>query len=1343
MNKENVAFNLKFLAGGGEMGELTRKKDWSKTPVGSPENWPQSLRTTLSIILNSKFPMFLWWGPELTCFYNDAYRPSLGENGKHPSILGQKAENAWPEIWSVIKPLIDQVLAGGEATWSEDQLIPIFRNGKLEDVYWTFSYSPVKDESDNVAGVLVTCSETTNKVKEIMLLESNNKRYFSNIMQAPVAICILSGKDHVVEIVNEKMLEIWGKTASETLNKPVFEGLPEAKDQGLEQLLDHVFETGEKFIANERPVNLLRNGKIETVYQNFTYEALRDSNGTISGVVAISTDVTAQVIAREKAEDSEQKTRTIVENAPFPIGVYVGREMRIELANQSIIDVWGKGNDVIGKLYSDILPELENQKIFSQLDGVFTTGTPFHAYNQRVDLNVNGKLSPFYFNYSFTPLYDSAGNIYGVMNTAANVTDLNLAKEKIEENEKRFRNVVEQAPLGIAIFRGPDFVAEMANDSYLQLVDKKEHDFVGRPLFESLPEVKEIVNPLLTGVYKTGMPFYATELGVMLNRYGKTEQAYFNLVYHPLREDNGDISGIIVVATEVTESVKAKHSLAESERQFRNLVMQSPIPMTIFRGKDHIIEVANTTMFEGIWRKKANEVIGKKVLDVFPELNDQKYPELLNNVLTTGITHSESESIAYIQGDDGLRKFYLDFEYAPLFETDNSISGVIITVNDVTEKVEARQRIEDNQQKLNMVIDASELGTWELDLITRNVVYSDRYIAIFGYDKNVKLTHEQIIKHLHPDDLHIREEAYRRAYDTGVFNYQSRLIHEDKSIHWFETKGKVIYDQENKPVKMIGTIRDITEEKNYRQVLQEREQKFRLLADSMPQFVWTSDAEGHLNYFNKSVYNYSGLTPEQIEKEGWLQIVHPDERDENVKQWLQSINTGEVFIFEHRFKRYDGEYRWQLSRAIPQRDEQGNITMWVGTSTDIQDQKLFTYELEKEVESRTRDLQKLNEDLVKSEARYHLMIDEVQDYAIIYLNQNGDIENWNKGAEKIKGYTADEIIGKNFSVFYTEQDQKANTPKKLLNQALTSGKVTHEGWRVRKDGTFFWANIAITAIHDESSNIIGFSKVTHDLTEKKQASDQLKINSEQLEQKNKELEKMNAELQSFAYVSSHDLQEPLRKIQTFANRILEKEYQNLSDAGKDYFSRMQKAANRMQLLIEDLLDYSRTNTSERIFKDADIKEIITDVKNEFKDTISEKNAVIEVEIPQRATVIPFQFRQLIHNLIGNSLKFSKPDTPPHITLKSEIVQGSQSGHTNLMANKNYFHLTVSDNGIGFESQYKDRIFEVFQRLHGKTEYKGTGIGLAIVKKIVENHNGLIVANGEVNKGARFDIYIPV
>ncbi|MBP6730716.1 MAG: PAS domain-containing protein, partial [Chitinophagales bacterium] len=181
-----------FIAGGGEMGALMRAKNWSETPMGEPESWPQSLRTTLSIILSSKFPMFLWWGPELICFYNDAYRPSLGQNGKHPHILGMPAKEAWPEIWTIIKPLIDQVLNGGEATWAEDQLIPIYRNGKLEDVYWTFSYSPVSDESGIVAGVLVTCSETTDKVTLLRTSKEREEQLNFTIDAADLGIWDLS-----------------------------------------------------------------------------------------------------------------------------------------------------------------------------------------------------------------------------------------------------------------------------------------------------------------------------------------------------------------------------------------------------------------------------------------------------------------------------------------------------------------------------------------------------------------------------------------------------------------------------------------------------------------------------------------------------------------------------------------------------------------------------------------------------------------------------------------------------------------------------------------------------------------------------------------------------------------------------------------------------------------------------------------------------------------------------------------------------------------------------------------------------------------------------------------------
>ena len=175
MPDQSINSYNQYLAGGGEMGGLTRSFDWSKTAVGSPDNWSQSLLTTVSIILNSSFPMFLWWGPELVQFYNDAYRPSLGNAGKHPHALGQRGEECWPEIWPVIKPLIDQVLTTGKPIWSENQLIPIYRNNKLEDVYWTFGYSRVIDESGKAAGVLVVCTETTAQVQSFNALQDAKK----------------------------------------------------------------------------------------------------------------------------------------------------------------------------------------------------------------------------------------------------------------------------------------------------------------------------------------------------------------------------------------------------------------------------------------------------------------------------------------------------------------------------------------------------------------------------------------------------------------------------------------------------------------------------------------------------------------------------------------------------------------------------------------------------------------------------------------------------------------------------------------------------------------------------------------------------------------------------------------------------------------------------------------------------------------------------------------------------------------------------------------------------------------------------------------------------------------
>lgn len=254
---------------------------------------------------------------------------------------------------------------------------------------------------------------------------------------------------------------------------------------------------------------------------------------------------------------------------------------------------------------------------------------------------------------------------------------------------------------------------------------------------------------------------------------------------------------------------------------------------------------------------------------------------------------------------------------------------------------------------------------------------------------------------------------------------------------------------------------------------------------------------------------------------------------------------------------------------------------------------------------------------------------------------------------------------------------------------------------------------------------------------------ELRLAYEAQERKNKELVNMNRELQSFTYISSHDLQEPLRKIQTFATHILEKEINTLSEKGKDYFKRMQDAANRMQVLIEDLLAFSRLSNVNRRFELTNLTEIVGDVKTELNEMVDAKHATIEVIETCELNIIPFQFRQLMQNLISNSLKFSSPDRKPHIIIKSSQSNGTGPGNDQLFQGKPYCHISVSDNGIGFHPQYAEQIFELFERLHQNEDYDGTGIGLSIVKKVVENHGGIIKATGKYGKSATFDIYIPI
>ncbi|HZV68471.1 MAG TPA: ATP-binding protein [Saprospiraceae bacterium] len=365
---------------------------------------------------------------------------------------------------------------------------------------------------------------------------------------------------------------------------------------------------------------------------------------------------------------------------------------------------------------------------------------------------------------------------------------------------------------------------------------------------------------------------------------------------------------------------------------------------------------------------------------------------------------------------------------------------------------------------------------------------------------------------------------------------------------------------------------------------------------------------------------------------------------------------------------------------------------------------------------------------------YRLLIEECGEGAI-NITDDGTIVYSNQYFHELLKLPYEKVIG---SSIYEIVDIDSRDKFTMLLRVTKSGKSKGEINLCINDH-LIPVYISITSLQPKLDSI---GIIITDLTEKKKHENLILDYQKDLEKKNLELIQSNTDLASFAYVASHDLQEPLRKIQTFATRILEKEIDNLSEIGKDHFHRIHSAAERMQKLIVDLLLYSRTNTADRQFQDVDLNEILAEVKTELKDDLQQKHATLDATNMCHAYIIPFQFRQLLHNLINNSLKFAKPDEDPYIKIRSEIKKGAKFENDKLEPEQKYCHISISDNGIGFEQAYSEKIFELFQRLHGKLSYVGTGIGLAIVKKIVENHSGIITASSEVNEGATFDIFLP-
>lgn len=587
------------------------------------------------------------------------------------------------------------------------------------------------------------------------------------------------------------------------------------------------------------------------------------------------------------------------------------------------------------------------------------------------------------------------------------------------------------------------------------------------------------------------------------------------------------------------------------------------------------------------------------------------------------------------------------------------------------------------------------------------------------------------------------EQLLARAAENGRAYHEGWRLKKGGTRFWGSISITAIHDDEGNLTGFLKVTRDLTEKriaddslskfveeiqlKN--EELRKSQARYQKMVEEIKDYaIIQLDPNGIVMEWNLGAEKVNGYSPKEIIGKSFRLFYTHDDREARLPERLlkEARDLGSVTHEGWRVRK-DGRRFWAYVAITALHDEKGNVFGYSKITRDLTEKRIA----EDRISNYVEELKQKNEQLQLSEERYYRMIDEVEDYAIIFLDLNGDIRHWNAGAEKIKGYSREEAIGQNFRIFYTPADIQNRVPEKLLHEAFTTGKVINEGYRLRKDGSAFWASIVITALHGKDNEVIGFTKVTRDLTERKAAEEALDL-------KNRDLEVANSQLSSFAFVASHDLKEPLRKIQVFASRI--SEIEQLSDRSQDHIQKILFSARRMQRLIDDLLSFSKLSRSEEPVP-VDLNHTIADVRSDLEVSIHEKKATIRFDDLPTIRAIPFQMHQLFLNLFSNSLKFSNPLHPPEIRIAHTLVAGPVEYH-GVTENRNYHRLTISDNGIGFEPREGKRIFDVFYRLHPRDSFEGTGIGLAIVRKVVDNHKGFIAADGSPGTGAKFSVYLP-
>ncbi|MDB5197860.1 MAG: domain S-box protein [Flaviaesturariibacter sp.] len=887
----------------------------------------------------------------------------------------------------------------------------------------------------------------------------------------------------------------------------------------------------------------------------------------------------------------------------------------------------------------------------------------------------------------------------------------------------------------------PKYTILAATPQYLSDTGKRKEELLGKGIFEAFPANNADPDHTGESVLMASYAYVMEEKKahyLPAQRYdlkasdGSYTEKYWRASNKPVLTPAGEVAYIIHTAEDVTDQVRSKRQddkIRGLEAAHR-LFMQVPAVIGITKGSDHELQLANESALD-LWGKEA-DIIGKSLKETLPHLEEQGIFERFDEVLKTG-RPSFAPAVPIITLRSGIPEIrYFDLSYQPYVEDgEEKAAGVFTLSYDVTEMVRAKQLAEEatnetnRQKRLYETISASIPDLIYVFSLDYKFTYANKALLdMWG------ATWETAVgKGLRENGYEPwHAEMHEREIDQ-VVAAKAPVRGEVSFPH--ATLGRRVYDYIFVPVfneigeveAVAGTTRDITDIKLAEQAIRESTERFRHLADESPMFVFIIEADpmAPVSYWNKTWLEYTGQTAGEAAGRAWDGILHPEDVPIVMEHYVPAFEARQsYFIPAVRVKRHDGVYRWHAFKGNPRYAATGAFDGYVGVGFDIHEQK------------------EAEEALKQSETRARLAVDSARLGTIDVNLVTGDI---------IYSERSGEIFGFDPACHYTYKEftdailpEDAPIRARAYEEAKRSGELCYEVRISRPDGGTRW--IRLNGYFKIEKGVPDtFTGTLMDTTEEKRAAE---ILEQRIKERTRELTQVNEQLKQFTYAASHDLQEPLRKIGFFLDRLVNQVGPNLNEESRGTADRIQQTTKRMRGLIDDLLEYSNTSFGATGFTIIDLSEVVKGVLDDMEATLVQKGARVQVDSLPKVKGDGRQLRQLAQNLVGNALKYSKRDVPPLVSVTSRLVDTADlPAETPVPVRPGQFYeIQVKDNGIGFDPDDAERIFRLFQRLHGKAEYEGTGVGLAIVEKVVENHKGYIWAEGEPGVGATFTVLLP-